>query len=96
MPVPNGRSPTYLWTDYLRYRAQSRGFTLAVIEYIVRFSAERYFDILTRRNIVIGRHGNRLVLIPYEEDEGTVTPITVHGTTRQQVNLNVLTGRFVP
>ncbi len=91
-----GRARFFVWTDYLKHRSETRGFTLGVIEQIVRFSEERYFDTLTRRNLVIGRHGNQLVLVPYEEDGDVVTPITVHSTDRQQINLYVLTGRFVP
>jgi hypothetical protein len=33
-----------IWTDYLRYRAELRGFDLAEIERIMRFGEERYFD----------------------------------------------------
>jgi uncharacterized protein YuzE len=34
-----------IWTDYLQYRARLRGFNLSTIEQIVRFSAERYWEI---------------------------------------------------
>ena len=85
-----------IWTDYLRHRAQVRGFDLAVIEQAVRFSEERYFDIATQRMVVVGRHKDRLVLIAYEQEGETTTPITVHATTRQQIGLRLRTGRYRP
>jgi len=33
-----------VWTDYMKYRANLRGFDLAKIEDILRYSTERYFD----------------------------------------------------
>jgi hypothetical protein len=83
-----------IWTEYLKYRAQLRGFELTTVEKIVRFSEERYFDSSTERMVVVGKHGSQLVMIPYEEDEETVTPITIHAVTRQQLNLRLQTGRF--
>lgn len=44
--------------------------------------------------IVVGRHDDRLVMVPYEEKEGTVTPVTIHVTTRQQISFRLKTGRF--
>ncbi len=85
-----------IWTDYLKYRAQLRGFDLATIEQVVRFSEERYFDTATQRMLAIGRHRNRLVLIPYEQEQETMTPVTIHATTRQQVTLRLRTGRYRP
>lgn len=85
-----------IWTDYLRHRVRVRGFDLAIIEQIVRFSEERYFDTATRRLVAIGRHGNRLVMVPYDQENDNLTPITVHATTRQQVNFRLRTGRFQP
>jgi len=38
-----------IWTDYLRYRARTRGFDLVLIEQLLRFASERYFDTVTRR-----------------------------------------------
>jgi hypothetical protein len=89
-------SPTIdiVWTDYLRHRALARGFNLAIIEHILRFSSERYFDMVTHRMMVVGRHGNRLVMVPYEQEHDTVTPVTIHATTRQQINVRLRTGRF--
>ena len=60
------------WTAYLKYRVALRGFDLARIEHIVRHSTERYYDTVTLRFVVIGRHDDRLVLIPYEQNQGTV------------------------
>jgi RNA:NAD 2'-phosphotransferase (TPT1/KptA family) len=85
-----------IWTEYLRHRARVRGFDLAVIEQIVRFSRERYFDTDTRRMVAIGRHGRWLVLVPYDQDEQTLTPVTIHATTRQQLTLRLRRGRLVP
>jgi len=83
-----------VWTPYMKYRAQLRGFDLAVIESIVRYSVERYFDAATGRMIVVGPDGRRLVMIAYEREEATVTPVTVHVTSRRQVSFRVKTGRF--
>ena len=85
-----------IWTEYLRYRAALRGYDLAVIEQIVSFAEERYFDTATQRMVAVGRHGSRLVAIPYEESTEGLTPITIHATTRQQVNFRLRTGRFEP
>lgn len=78
----------------MRYRARVRRFDLARIEETVRYSAERYFDTATGRFVVIGRHDKILVMIPYEIDEQTITPITIHATTRQQINFRLRTGRY--
>jgi len=43
-------------TDYLRYRVTTRIFDLSIVESVVRYSQERYFDVETRRRIVVGRH----------------------------------------
>jgi len=85
-----------LWTDYLRYRAQLRGFEPAAVEQIVLFSDERYFDGETQRRVAVGRDGSQFVMIPYDQDGETFTPITIHATTRQQINLRLRTGRFKP
>jgi len=86
--------PSITWTDYLKYRATLRGFDLITLENILLYSSERYFDVETRRSAVVGRHGRQLVIIPYEEDEGTITPVTVHAVTRQQIQLRLRTGRL--
>ena len=84
-----------VWTDYMKRRARLRGFDLTKIEHIVRHSTERYTDTVTGRLIVVGRHDDMLVMIPCEVDESSTTPITIHATTRQQVNLRLRTGRFI-
>jgi uncharacterized DUF497 family protein len=85
-----------LWTDYLKYRAELRGFDLSSIEQILLFSDERYFDTATQRMIAVGRDGDQLVMVPYEQEGETVTPVTIHATTRQQINFRLRTGRFEP
>ncbi len=85
-----------VWTNYLQYRASTRGFDLDTIEQIVRFSEERYLDTATQRMVAIGRHRNRLVQIPYEQEQETMTPVTIHATTRQQINSRLQTGRYQP
>ena len=83
-----------VWTDYVKYRAGVRGFDLAIIEQIVRYSTERYIDTATGRFVAIGRHDQRLVMIPYERKGNTVTPVTIHATSRRQINSRVKSGRF--
>jgi hypothetical protein len=53
--------PEIIWTSYLRYRATGRGFDLNLIENILRFSSERYYDVETDRAIAVGKHGEQLV-----------------------------------
>lgn len=81
-------------TDYLRYRVTTRGFDLGIVESVVRYSEQRYFDVQTRRRIVVGRHKGKTIVIPYEETEDSVTPVTVHAVTRRQIRFRVNTGRF--
>ena len=83
-----------VWTDYMEYRAELRRFDLARIEQIVRYSAERYVDNFSGRLIAVGDVEGTLVMIPYEVESKTITPVTVHATTRQQINLRLKTGRF--
>lgn len=83
------------WTEYMRYRAKMRGFDLTQVEHILTFSTERYFDTATQRHVIIGRHRNELVMIPYEVVNARVTPVTIHTTSRHQVNFRVRTGRFI-
>ena len=85
-----------LWTGYLTYRAQIRGFDLQEIEQIVRFPEERYLDTATQRMVAVGHCGSGLVIVPYDEEGKTVTPVTIHSTTRQQINFRLRTGRFKP
>lgn len=83
-----------VWTDYMKYKVKLRGFDLADIENILRSSPERYSDTATGRRVAVGSHDNRLVMIPYETDEISITPVTIHVTTRQQINFRIRTGRF--
>ena len=71
-----------------------RGFDLDVLEQILTNSAERYQDTETGSLIVIGRHKSQLVMIAYELVEIEVTPVTVHATSRQQIQFRLRTGRF--
>jgi hypothetical protein len=84
-----------VWTDYMKYRAKLRGFDLAKIEHIVRYSGERYFDTMTRRLIAVGRIDDLLVIIPCDAEQDSITPVTIHATTRQQVRFRLRTGRFI-
>jgi hypothetical protein len=94
-PFGKARTPDmFVWTDYMKYRARLRGFDLGEIERIVRFGDERYIDTVTDRRVVVGRHDRLMVAIPYEETAGAVTPITVHVTSRQQVNFRIRSGRY--
>lgn len=83
-----------IWTDYMKYRGRLRGFELSLVEDIVRYSSERYIDMETQRLVVVGRYNERLVLIPYEREDQDVTPVTIHVTTRQQINFRLRTGRY--
>ena len=84
-----------IWTDYFKYRANLRGFSLLNIENALMDSSERYYDIVTERLVVIGKDANILILIPYEVgQENTITPITVHATSRKQITYRVKNGRF--
>lgn len=45
--------------------------------------------------VVVGKQGKSLVTIPYEVGEdGAVIPVTVHATTRQQINYRIKSGRY--
>lgn len=83
-----------LWTDYMRYRARLRGFDLNKMDEIVRFSSERYVDEATGRQLVVGKHGNTLVLIPIETRGEHVVPVTIHRTSRAQIASRLKSGRF--
>jgi len=83
-----------VWTDYMKYRATLRSYDLSEIERIVRSSTERYFDTETRRKVAVGKHRDRLVMIPYEVEGTQLTPVTIHAITRQQIKFRVQTGRF--
>jgi hypothetical protein len=72
-----------------------RGFDPAKLESIIRYATERYHDTVTGRTIIVGKHDDMWVLIPFEMQGDVVTPVTVHATSRQQVNFRLRTGRFV-
>ena len=86
---------TITWTDYMRYRAKARGFDLTQIEHIVRYSSERYRDTVTGRLIAVGRIDDLLVIIPCDAEQSSITPVTIHAVSRQQINFRLKTGRFV-
>lgn len=85
---------TTVWTEYMKYRLRLRGYDLATVEQILRYSSERYVDTVTGRLVAIGRHVNLLVMIPYERKGGTLTPVTIHATNRQQINSRLKSGRL--
>ena len=64
--------------EYMKYRAGFRRFELTKIEDIMRYSRERYIDTVTRRMIVVGKHDDRLVMIPYERKGSEIIPVTIH------------------
>lgn len=82
------------WTEYMAYRTRLRGFDLAEIESVIRYSAERYVDTATGSLIAVGRHKKDLVMIPYDKAGERLTPVTVHVTSRQQIKSRVTSGRF--
>ncbi len=83
-----------IWTDYLKYRAHVRGYELSTIERIVKYGKERYIDITTGRSVVVGRQGEQLVMIPYDQEKESLIPVTIHATSRQQINFRLKTGRL--
>jgi len=85
----------FVITDYLKFRAELRGFDLLLIEQIIRYGPERYYDVETRRVIAVGDHGNKLVMIPYDETEIELIPVTIHATSRQQIKFRLTTGRLI-
>jgi hypothetical protein len=90
----NSDESVIVWSEYMNYRAELRGFELPKIENVIRFSPERYLDTVTNRRIVVGWHDKNLVLIPYDKKGNELIPVTIHSTTRQQVNFRLKTGRF--
>ena len=85
---------TIVWSEYMKYRIDLRGYDLMTVEQILRYSSERYVDTATGRVVAIGRHEKLLVMIPYELKRRTLTPVTIHATSRQQINSRVKSGRF--
>ena len=85
---------TIVWTEYMKYRLSLRGYDLTTVEQILRYSSERHVDTVTGRVVAIGRHEKLLVMIPYEQMGHTLTPVTIHATSRQQINSRIKSGRF--
>jgi hypothetical protein len=85
---------TIVWTDYMKYRLSLRGYDLATVEQILRYSSERHVDMVTGRVVAIGRNEKLIVMIPYELKGRTLTPVTIHATSRQQINSRIKSGRF--
>ena len=85
---------TIVWTEYMKYRTTLRGYDLATVEQILRYSSERYVDTVTGREVAIGRHQKLVVMIPYEVEGRTLTPVTIHATSRQQISSRIKSGRF--
>jgi len=85
---------TIVWTEYMTYRLSLRGYDLATVENILRYSSERYLDTVTQRLVAIGRQEKLLVMIPYEQKGDTLTPVTIHATSRQQINSRLMSGRL--
>jgi len=85
---------TIVWAEYMKYRLNLCGYDLASVEHTLRYSSERYVDTVTGRLVAIGRHVSLLVMIPYEREGGRVTPVTIHATTRQQINSRLKSGRL--
>lgn len=92
--MENPERVSIVWSDYMKYRINLRGFDLKNVESILRYSDELYFDDVTQRRIVIGRHDRLLVMIPYEQLGEKMNPITIHATTRQQITFRLKTGRL--
>ena len=44
---------------------------------------------------MIGKHGERLFVIPCEKHGNEIIPVTAHTATRQQNKFRLKTGRFV-
>ena len=93
MGIP--KESVIIWTDYMKHRAELRGFELSKVENILRHSPERYLDTASKRLIAAGKHDDGLVIIPYEQQENEIVPVTIHATTRQQINFRLKTGRFI-
>ena len=83
-----------VWSEYIMYRLNLRGYDLATVEHILRYPSERYADTVTGRQIAVGRHERLLVIIPYERQGDTLTPVTIHATSRQQINSRLKSGRL--
>ena len=78
----------------MRYRISLRKFDIKIVEDIIRYSTECYYDIITGRHIIIGRHKKDLVMVPFESDNISITPVTIHTTSRNQINTRCKSGRL--
>ena len=85
---------TIVWTEYMKYRLKLCGYDLGTVEHVLRYSAERYLHTVSGRMVAIARHEKLLVMIPYETTGKTLTPVTIHATSRQQINSRVKSGRL--
>lgn len=85
--MENPEKSVILWTEYMKYKTELRGFSK--LENILLHSEERFFDTTTQRVIAVGKHDQRLVIIPYEKHGNEITPVTIHATTRQQINFRL-------
>ncbi len=43
----------------------------------------------------MGKHRKTLVIIPYEDYNDRIEPITIHAISRQQIKFRLKTGRFI-
>lgn len=84
-----------IWNDYIKYKAKLRSFELERIEEILRHSDEKYFDTVTHRSVAIGKHSKIIVMILYDKINDSITPVTIHATTRQQIKFRLKSKRFV-
>jgi len=78
----------------MNYKIRIRSFEAASIETILTSTLERYIDVQSGRFIAIGSIGNTLVTIPYELDQDTITPVTIHACSRKQINFRLKVGRY--
>jgi hypothetical protein len=42
----------------------------------------------------VGKHNEILILVPYDEEDNDIVPVTVHATSRRQIRFRLNTGRF--
>ncbi len=78
----------------MKYRAKLRGIDLVKLADVLQYTTEHYWDQSTQRQVAAGRYDKQLVLIPYDRKGDVVIPVTVHTTSRQQINFRLKTGRF--
>lgn len=83
-----------IWTQYMKYRLRLRGFDASRVEEILRYSPERYFDVVTGRMVAVGNHEKVLVAVPYERGGETITPVTIHASNRRQIEFRLKSGRY--